>query len=137
MDIDNKLSIYCTTTGIIKNMFRPQKTLKKTGIQLYNILAIPALIHGSENCTTKAKDPRRKTATEMKYEYMRKTAGSTWTDHKTVTEIARELNTTRFGQNKGLQKPRINKMPRTRLPRITKHYRPRGKRKQGRPLTLR
>jgi hypothetical protein len=90
------------------------------------------LICGSENSTTKVKDPRRKTAVEMKY--MRKTAGSSWTDHKTITENARELNTTRFGQKRGLQKQRINKMPPTRLPRITKQYRPRGKRKRGRLL---
>jgi hypothetical protein len=36
-------------TGIMNNMFRPQNFLKKTGIKLYNTLALPALIHGSEN----------------------------------------------------------------------------------------
>jgi hypothetical protein len=37
-----------------------KKTLEKTGIKLYHTLAIPALIHGSENCTTTAKDARSK-----------------------------------------------------------------------------
>ena len=31
-------------TGIINNMFIPQKTLKKTRIKLYNTLALPALL---------------------------------------------------------------------------------------------
>jgi hypothetical protein len=53
-------------------------------------LAIPALIHGSENCTTKAGDARRITAAEMKY--MIKRAGYTWTEYKTITEITKELN---------------------------------------------
>ena len=35
MDIDNKLHNYLKITGIINNVFRPQKTLKKTRIKLY------------------------------------------------------------------------------------------------------
>jgi len=54
-------------------MFRPQKTLKKIRIKLYNTLAFPAHLHGSENGAIKARDARRITAAEMKY--MRKTAG--------------------------------------------------------------
>ena len=49
-------------------MFRPQKTLK-----LYNSLALPALLHGSENWIIKARDARRIMTAEMKY--IRKTAG--------------------------------------------------------------
>jgi hypothetical protein len=33
--------------------------------------------------------------------YMRRTAGYTWTDHRTNTEISKELNVTRFDQNTG------------------------------------
>jgi hypothetical protein len=74
----NKFSKYLKITGIINYMFRQQKTLKKTRIKLYNILALPALLHGSENWTIKATDARRRiTAAEMKY--MRKTARYTWT----------------------------------------------------------
>jgi len=57
------------------------KTLKKTRIKLYNTLALPDLLYGSETCTIKARDARRITAAEMKY--MRTTAGYTWTDYKT------------------------------------------------------
>jgi hypothetical protein len=56
-------------------MFIAQKTLKKTKIKLNNTLALPVLLHGSENCTIKARDARITTAAEM--EYMRKTAGYT------------------------------------------------------------
>jgi hypothetical protein len=54
-------------TGILNNVFRPQKTLKKTRIKLYNTLALPVLLYGSETWTIKASDARRITAAEMKY----------------------------------------------------------------------
>jgi hypothetical protein len=75
-------------TGIINNVFRPQKTLKKARIKLYNTLALSDLLYGSETWTIKARDARRITAAEMKY--MRRTAGYTWTDNETNTQIAEE-----------------------------------------------
>jgi hypothetical protein len=48
-------------------MFRPQKALKKTRIKSYNALARPALLHGSEKWTIKARDGRRITAAKMKF----------------------------------------------------------------------
>jgi hypothetical protein len=74
MDID-KLNNYLKITGIINNVFRPKKTLKKTRIKLYNILVLPAVLYGSANFTIKARDARRITAAEMKY--VRRTAGYT------------------------------------------------------------
>jgi hypothetical protein len=71
-------------------VFSKQNTLKKTRIKLYNTLVLPALLHGSENWTITAGDARRISAAEMKC--MRITAECTWTDHKTNTEIANELN---------------------------------------------
>jgi len=88
LDIDNKLHNYLKITGILNNVFRPQKTLKKT-IKLYNTLALPVLLYGSKTWTIKARDARRITAAEMKY--MRRTAGYTWTDYKTNTQITKEL----------------------------------------------
>ena len=73
-------------------VIRPQKTLKNTRIKLYNTLALPVLLYGSETWTVKARDARRITAAEMKY--MRKTARCTWTDHKTNAQIAKELKIT-------------------------------------------
>jgi hypothetical protein len=53
--------------------FRPNKALKKPRIKFYNTLALPTLLHGSENWTIKTRDATRITAADMKY--MRITAG--------------------------------------------------------------
>jgi hypothetical protein len=58
----HKLNNYLKITGIINNVFRP----KKTRIKLYNMLALPTLLYGSENWTIKSRDARRITAAEMK-----------------------------------------------------------------------
>jgi len=50
------------------------------------------LLYGNETWTIKARDARRITAAEMKY--MRRTAGYTWTDYKTYTQITKELKIT-------------------------------------------
>jgi hypothetical protein len=121
MDIDNKLNNYLRMTGIINNVFRPKKTI----IQLYNTLSLPTLLYGSENWTIKARDSRRITA-EMKY--MRITAGYIWTDHKTNTEIAEQLNITsvldKIQDYKRNWIQHINRMPRDRLPRLIKRLQP-------------
>jgi hypothetical protein len=49
-------------------VFRPKKPLKKIEIKLYNTLALPTLLYGSENWTIKSRDARRITAAEMTYE---------------------------------------------------------------------
>ena len=92
LDTDNKLNNFLRTTGILNNVFRQQKTLKKTRIKLYNTLALPVLLYGSESWTVKASDARRITAAEM--EYLRRTAGYTWTDYRTNLQIAKELKIT-------------------------------------------
>jgi len=38
-------------TGVLNNVFRLQKTIKKTRIKLYNTLALPVLLYGSETWT--------------------------------------------------------------------------------------
>ena len=68
-----------------------KKTLK-TRIKLYNTLALPVLLYGSETWTNKARDTERMTAAEMKY--VRRTAGYTRTDYKTNTQIAKEFKIT-------------------------------------------
>jgi hypothetical protein len=77
VDTDNKFGNDLKITGIINNVLRPQKTLKKTRIKLY----------------IKARDARI-TAAEMKY--MRRTARHTSTDHETNTENAKELDITQI-----------------------------------------
>ena len=48
VDIDNKLRNNLKITGILINVFKPQNTLKKTRINLYNTLALPVVLCGSE-----------------------------------------------------------------------------------------
>jgi hypothetical protein len=113
-----------------------KKTLKKTRIKLYNTLALPGLLYGSETWTFKARDTRRITAAEMIY--MRRTAGYTWTHYKTNTQITKELKITPV-LDKLLEYRRnwmqhVNRMPRNRLPRVMKHYSPTGRRNHDRPL---
>ena len=113
-----------------------KKTLKKTRIKLYNTLALPVLLYGSETWTIKAKVARRITAAEMKY--MRRTAGYTWTDYKTNSHTAKELEITPV-LDKLLEYKRnwiqhVNRMPRDRLLRIMKHYSPTGGRNRDRLL---
>jgi len=50
-----------------------KKTPRKTRIKLYNTLALPVLLYGSETWTVKKRDARRITAVQIKY--MRRTAG--------------------------------------------------------------
>jgi hypothetical protein len=101
-------------TGILNSVFRPQKTLKKTRIKLYNTLALPVLLYGSETWTIKARDARRITAAEMKY--TRRTPGYTRTDYKTNTQIAKELKITpildKLLEYKRNWTKHVNRMPR-------------------------
>ena len=122
--------------GILDNVFRPQKTLKKTRIKLYNTLALPVLLYGSETWTIKARDARRIAAAEMKY--MRRTVGYMWTDYKPNAQIAKELKITQI-LDKLLEYKKnwiqhVNRMPRNRLPRVMKRFSPTGRRNHGRPL---
>jgi hypothetical protein len=122
--------------GILNNVFRPQKTLKKSTIKLHNKLALTVLLYGSETRTVKASDARRITATEMKY--MRKQQDTLGTDCKINAQIAKELKITPI-LDKLLEYKRswiqhVNRMPRNRLPRVMKQYCPTGRRNRGRPL---
>jgi hypothetical protein len=87
------------------------------------------LLYGSETWTVKGRDARRITAAEMKY--MRRTAGYTWTDYKTNTQITKELKVTpildKLLEYKRNWIQRVNRMPHNRLPRVMKHYSPTGR----------
>jgi hypothetical protein len=94
------------------------------------------LLYGSETWTIKARDTRRITAAEMKY--VRRTAGYTWTDYKTNTQIAKELKITlildKLLEHKRNWIQHVNRMPHNRLSRVIKHCSPTGRRNHGRPL---
>ena len=81
---------------------------------MHNTLALPVLLCGSGTWTVKARDGIRITAAQMKY--MRITAGYTWTDYKTNTQIAKESKITPI-LDKLLEYKRnwiqhVNRMPR-------------------------
>jgi hypothetical protein len=69
---------------------------------------------------------------------MRRTAGYTWTDIKTNTEFAKELNITpvldKIQDYNGNRIQHVNLIPRNRLPRLIKNYIQKDRRNQGRPL---
>ena len=72
------------------------------------------------------------------YESKGRTAGYTWTDYKTNTQIAKELKITPI-LDKLLEYKRnwiqhVNGMPRNRLPRVKKHNPPTGRKNHGRTL---
>jgi len=94
------------------------------------------LLYGSETWTVKARDARRITAAEMKY--MRRTAGYTWTDYKTNSQIAKELKITpildKLLEYKRSWIQRVNRMPRNRIPRVMKYFSSNGRRNHGGPL---
>jgi hypothetical protein len=56
---------------------------------------------------------------KLEMKYMRRTAGYTWTDHKTNTEIAKKLNATpvldKIQDYKRKRIQHVNRMPRNRL----------------------
>ena len=136
LDIDNELHNYLKIIGTLNNVFKPQKTFKKTRLKLYNTLALPVLLYGSESWTIKARDARRITTAEMKY--MRRTAGYTWKNHKTNRQIAKELKITpirdKLQEYKRNWIQNVNRMHRNRLPKVMKQYSPTGRRNHGRPL---
>jgi hypothetical protein len=107
VDVDNKLNNYLKMTDIISNMFRVQTISKETRIKLYNTLALPAVLYGSDYWTIKARDAGRKSAADMKH--MRITAGQTRTDYKPNTEIAKELHITPvLGKNRNTEETGCN-----------------------------
>jgi len=69
---------------------------------------------------------------------MRRTAGYTWTDHKTKVQIAKGLKITpildKLLEFKRIWIKYVNRMPRNRLRKVMKHYSPPGRRNHGRPL---
>jgi hypothetical protein len=94
------------------------------------------LLYGSKTWTVKARDVRRITAAEMKYN--RITAGYTRTDYKANTQIAKELKITPvldklLGYKRNWMQ-HVNRVHHNRLPRVMKHYSSTGRRNHGRHL---
>jgi hypothetical protein len=54
--MDSKMSTFLKVTGIINNIFKPNKVRKNTRIKLYSTLALPVILYGSDSWTIEAKD---------------------------------------------------------------------------------
>jgi hypothetical protein len=105
-------------------------------MKIYNTLAIPALIYGSEIWTLTQQHKSRLKAPEMKF--LRRTAGYTLLDHKKNENILQELNITpvlekitKYGHN---WIKHVHRMNNSRFPKALIEYHPRGRRRPGRPL---
>ena len=62
------LNNFLKITGILNEVFRPQRNVRKTRIKPCNTLALTVLFYGSETWTMKARDARRITAAEIEFE---------------------------------------------------------------------
>jgi len=133
--IRNKLNNVLKITGNLNNVFRPQKTLKKTRIKLHNTLALPVLLYGSETWTIKAKWRQKNNSSRDEiHENSRINLDriqNKWTNCKGV-KITLILDKLLEYKRSWIQ--HVNRMPRNRLPRVMKCYFPTGRRNHGRPL---
>jgi hypothetical protein len=84
-DIQDKITKFLKILGLLNNVLKPNQVLKTTKLKVYNTLAVPALIYGSEIWTLRKQDKTRLTTSEMKL--LRKTAGYILMDHKKNEEI--------------------------------------------------
>ena len=104
-------------------------------MKIYNSLILPTFLCGSQNWTLTASQRRRTEAAEMKL--FKPLAGYTLYDHTTNDSIRRELQITCILDK--TDEYRLNwllylqRMPQNRIPLISYHYRPQGRRTIGRP----
>jgi len=122
----------CYSSGVLWTI-KARNSWRITAAEIILLFHLCCCYSSEVPWTNKARDARRITAAEMKY--MRITAGYTWTDHKTNTQIAKELKITEILE-KLLEYNRnwiqhVNRMPRNRLPRVIKHYSATGRRNYG------
>jgi hypothetical protein len=83
-DVENKISKFLQVTGTINTVLKPNQVQKSSRMTIYNTLAIPALIYGSEIWIL-TQDKSRLKASEIKF--LRRTAGYALLDHKKNCKI--------------------------------------------------
>ena len=107
----------------------------ETILEVYNTLVLPTFLYGSENCTLTALQRRRIETAEMKL--LRPLADYTLYDNKTNDCIRRELRITgildKIDEYRRNWLSYLQRMPQTRIPLKSYHYRPDGRRTIGRP----
>lgn len=135
-DVNKKITKFTQILGIINNTLKAKLVQKSTRIKIYNTLALPSLLYGSEIWTLKKKDMNRIKATEMKF--FRRTAGYTLLDRKRNEEILEQLEVESVEEKISRYKfnwlDHVRRMENSRIPKIMMQYKPRGHRRPGRPL---
>jgi hypothetical protein len=81
----SKITNFFTNTGLLNKTLKPNLVQRSTRLKLYNTLALPTLLYGSEIWTNKHCDKNRLRTAEMKY--LRRTAGYTVLNHKRNDEM--------------------------------------------------
>ncbi|KAJ4434368.1 hypothetical protein ANN_22927 [Periplaneta americana] len=135
-DVNKKITKFTQILGIINNTLKAKLVQNSTRIKIYNTLALPTLLYGSEIWTLKKKDMNRIKATEMKF--FRRTAGYTLLDRKRNEEILEQLEVESVEEKITRYKfnwlDHVRRMENSRIPKIMMQYKPRGHRRPGRPL---
>jgi len=132
--VEFKFAKFLQLIGTIKRtIFRKVRT--ETILKIYNTLVWPTFLYGSENWTLTALQRRRIEAADTKL--LRPLAGYTLHDHKTNYFVRRELQTEcildKIDEYRRNWLLRLQRMPLNRIPLISYHYRPQGRRTVGRP----
>jgi hypothetical protein len=108
---------------------------KETILKFYKVLALPALLHGSEYCTLTKQQLQENKSSEMRF--LRSVAGYRRIDKKINTDIRQNLKIFNIGgkikeyQHNYFED--ILRMPTYLIPRKIFNYHPKGRRDKGRP----
>jgi hypothetical protein len=135
--MQQKLSKFAQIPRILNNTFKPSLIQKFSTIKVYNSLAPPILLYGSEIWTLiKKTDKKRLTSIETKF--FRRTAGYILFYHKSNVEILEELRVKPVDEKlrrcKSNWLRHVTGMNSSRMAKIMLNYRPNGRRRLGSPL---
>ena len=130
-----KINRFQSVCGTISKTFKNKARLD-TQTRLYNILAVPVVLYGSEAWTTTKLKEQRLRAAEMAF--LRKIKGLTREDRVRNMTIRNELKITPLEDKvlsyKQKWREHVNRMPVERLPQKLIKYKAPGKRSIGRPI---
>lgn len=133
-EIESKINIFNLFCGTIRRTLG-KKVQKGTLLKFYKVMALPALLYGSENWVLKKRDESRIEASEMKF--LRYVAGYTLMDKKRNDEIRTELKMKNIvdiiKQYQLRWNEHVERMPDTRMTKSITQYVPEGRRSLGRP----
>jgi hypothetical protein len=135
IDIHAKITNFITVTVIMSSVLKPNLVQQRTRLGVYNVLAKPTSVYGSEIWTIKIKVGSDWT-TEARF--IRRTAGCTVLAKKGNEQILEELKVepiaTYRQQYRAQWKTHNERLADTRWPKLITSYKPPEKGSLGRPL---